>query len=361
MTAQGEGGGTDLSGRLMLGEAGEEILPESPYRDVLCDGRWIGPHGIGRFASEVFRCLPGARILEGGKEFLLTPADPLWIARQIMRYRPRLYFTPGFNPPLKSPCPFIVTVHDLIHLKVPEESGVKKWAYYNVLLKPALIRAKRILTVSDFSRREILEWTGLAPGQVQVVGCGVGAAFTPEGPRWDPGHPYFLHVGNHKPHKNLPLLLSAFSRSKAGQSLRLVLTGTPAPELQETIRKRGLTDRVVFLGNVGEPDLPALYRGARALVFPSKYEGFGLPVLEALACKVPVIASRIPPVEEVAGKTVLLLSPDDEEAWRESLEQAGEDPDFGKERALSGFSRSRLFSWEKVGERVGEIVRSDLT
>ena len=146
MTAQGEGGGTDLSGRLMLGEAGEEILPESPYRDVLCDGRWIGPHGIGRFASEVFRCLPGARILEGGKEFLLTPADPLWIARQIMRYRPRLYFTPGFNPPLKSPCPFIVTVHDLIHLKVPEESGVKKWAYYNALLKPALIRSCRSAT-----------------------------------------------------------------------------------------------------------------------------------------------------------------------------------------------------------------------
>lgn len=345
----------------MHGEAGEDALPESPYRELLCDGRWIGPHGIGRFASEVFRYLPGAQILEGGKEFLLTPADPLWIVRQIMRYRPRLYFTPGFNPPLKSPCAFLVTVHDLIHLKVPEENGFKKLVYYNALLKPALIRAERVLTVSDFSRREILEWTGLAPSQVQVVGCGVGAAFMPEGPRWDPGYPYFLHVGNHKPHKNLRLLLSAFSRSKSGQSLRLVLTGTPAPELQETIRKLGLTDRVIFLGNVDELDLPALYRGARSIVFPSRYEGFGLPVLEALACKVPVIASRIPPVEDLAGETALLLSPDDEEAWRESLEQAGDDPDFGKERILAGFSRSRLFSWEKVGERVGDIVRSALT
>lgn len=345
----------------MIGEAGEDLLSESPYRDVLCDGRWIGPHGIGRFASEVFPYLPGARILEGGKEFLLTPADPLWIAGQIMRYRPRLYFTPGFNLPLKSRCPFIVTVHDLIHLKVPEESGFGKRIYYNALLKPALVRAERVLTVSDFSRQEILAWTGLAPNRVQVVGCGVGAAFTPEGSRWDPGYPYFLYVGNHKPHKNLRLLLSAFSRSKAGQFLRLALTGTPAPELQETVRKLGLTDRTVFLGKVDEPDLPALYRGARAFVFPSKYEGFGLPVLEAMACKVPVIASRIPTVEDIAGETALLLSPDDEDAWRESLDQAGEDLGFGEERAMAGFSRSRLFSWEKVGEKVRNIVRSVLT
>lgn len=326
--------------------------------DILCDGRWRGPHGIGRFATEVLPGLPGARILEHGRSLLLSPIDPFWIEWQIARYRPRLYFTPGFNPPVKSRCPFVLTVHDLIHIKIPEERGFLKQVYYSALLKPALKMAERVLTVSEFSRREILDWSGLEPERVHVVGCGVGSAFVPEGPRWNPGYPYFLYVGNHKPHKNLKLLLTAFSRTNPGSGTRLVLTGQPDPFLRKVVSECRIEERIIFLGRVDERDLPALYRGARAVVFPSRYEGFGLPVLEAMACKVPVIAARIPAVEEVAGEGVHFLPVDDTEAWTVTLDQAADDPDFGAARIQEAFCRSASFSWDVVRKRVGEVLRS---
>ena len=310
---------------------------EADFSAVLCDGCWKGTHGIGRFSSEVLSGIPGARVFDRGKSLLLSPADPFWIEWQIARNRPRVYFTPGFNPPLKTRCPFVVTVHDLIHLKIPEERSLVKQVYYEAILKPALTRAERVLTVSEFSRRTILEWSGLEPERVVVLGCGVGSSFSPKGSRWDPGYPYCLYVGNHKGHKNVEFLLTAFSRTNANSSFRLVLTGHPAPTLQKFVHQHRIEDRTVFLGQVGESDLPALYRGAKALVFPSRYDGFGLPVLEAMACKVPVIAARIPPYRRDCGDSVHFLSLEDLEAWTATLDQMVEDGLFGKERVQAAF------------------------
>jgi len=335
-------------------------FPKQEFSGVLCDGRWIGPHGIGRFASEVLSRLPGADILESGKTHFLTPFDPLWSSIQIAKRRPRVYFTPGFNPPAVSVCPFVMTIHDLIHLKISGEGGGFKRLYYEKFLKPALLRAFRVLTVSEFSRNELLEWSGLSPDRVIVTGNGVGPEFAPEGPRWDPGYPYFLYVGNHKPHKNLDMLLTAFSQARLPTPFRLVMTGTPDPVMIGRLGRLNHGNKVVFQGLIGEKNLPSVYRGAKALLFPSFYEGFGLPVLEAMSCGVPVIASRIPAVEEVAGDAAFLVHPEQIEDWKRGMEKVAEDREFQKTLGTRGRERAGLFSWEKTAEKVRQVIRSAL-
>lgn len=332
--------------------------PKQEFSGVLCDGRWVGSHGIGRFSSEVLSRLPGADILESGNAHFLTPFDPLWSSVQIAKRRPRVYFTPGFNPPAVSSCPFVMTIHDLIHLKIPGEGGRFKRLYYEKFLKPALFRAFRVLTVSEFSRNELLKWSGLSPNRVILTGNGVDPEFSPEGARFDPGYPYFLYVGNHKPHKNLDMLLTAFSQARLPKPFRLVMTGTPDPALLGKLERLNLGNKVVFQGLIAEKELAFVYRGAKALLFPSLYEGFGLPVLEAMACGVAVLASRIPAVEEVAGDAALLVHPEEIEAWKRGMEKISEDRGFQETLGVRGRERAGLFSWEKTAEKVRQVLLS---
>ncbi len=327
-----------------------------PFSRLLCDGRWIGPHGIGRFATEVLSRLPGARIVQGKKSFL-TPLDPLRIDHLILRERPLAYFTPGFNPPFFSKIPLVMTIHDLIHLRYPGERGILKGLYYKTVVKPALRKSFRILTVSNFSKEEILSWVNIPEEKVVVVGNGVSEIYSPAGTAFQPGFPYFLYVGNRKPHKNLPLLFEALSRSRLPDSFRLLLTGQPDLETEKEMEKKKVKEKVVYGGIVAESDLPSLYRGATALLFPSRLEGFGFPVLEAMACGVPVLASRIPAVEEVAENSVEWLSPDDPDSWARAMEKLS----FGRyapleEKRRQAIERSRLFSWENVGDRVRAVL-----
>ena len=347
------------------GESGRLSGERDDFSGILADGRWVGDHGIGRFATEVLARLPGVRLIEGGESLFLSPLDPLWISKKIRKERPRAYFTPGFNPPLFSPVPFVLTLHDLIHLKVPEEGSLLKRLYYERIVKPALFKAFRVLTVSECSKQEILAWSGLSGERVVVAGNGVGPAFTPTGPRHAPGYPYFLYVGNRKPHKNLPLLFSAFSRANLPRGFRLLLSGDPDADTGNLLKRMGIEERVVFLGAIPEGDLPSVYRGADALLFPSRIEGFGLPILEALACGTRVLASRIPAVVEGAGEAATLLSPEDPVAWSHSMERIaemlgngkGEEPGENHSLREAGLARARLYSWDRVGERVGAVLR----
>lgn len=352
----------DAQGRsLRMVIHGNGAKMEADLAGVLCDGRWRGTHGIGRFATEVLSRLPGARILEGGEEVFLSPLDPLWIDFCISREKPRVYFTPGFNPPFFSKVPLVLTIHDLIHLKDPREGGRMKVIYYERIIKPALKRAFRVLTVSEFSKGEILAWVQIPEERVVVVGNGVSSAFSPEGQAYLPGFPYFLYVGNRKPHKNVSLLFQAFSRARLPEEFRLLLVGNPDPGTIRDIRQWGIEKRVVFAGSVKEEELPSVYRGASALLFPSRLEGFGLPVLEAMACGCLVLSSRIPSVEEVGGGTVVYLSPDDPDSWTDGLEMIsrGGPPEMEARKKMAS-ERARLFSWEKVGGRLRRVLQAVL-
>ena len=282
-----------------MSEAGE-----SP--DILLDARWLDEDGsrnvlgLAGVAQEIVRRLPPLQRLEGGLR-LLHPAEAVWLTGVLAKRRPRLFYSPGFNVPPTVSVPFVLTVFDLIHLRVSDMSGSRRRMYYRLLVRPAIRRARAVLTGSEYSRAEIVEWGGVDPDRVVVINAAAASSFTPAGDIYQPGFPYLLYVGNQKPHKNLVRLVRAFARVQGRGALHLVLTGTPNPELLALALRCGVHHRLVFLGQVPDNELPAIYRGAIALVFPSLYEGFGLPPLEAMACGTPVVSSTATSLAEVVG------------------------------------------------------------
>lgn len=298
------------------------------------DPRWSGPHGIGRFSDEVVSRLEDARPLRPGVA-RLSVLDPLATTLAAARLREGAYFTPGFNPPLRAPVPFVFCVHDLIHLRFAAESTPARRLYYRLVVRPAAQRAARIVTVSEHARGEVLEWAGLPEERVAVAGNGVAAAFAAEGPRHAPGYPYFLYVGRRAAHKNVERLRAAHAAARCGREIRLLLA-------------EGLSDA----------QLAAHYRGAVALAFPSLYEGFGLPIVEAMACGTPVLTSSATAMPETAGEgNALLVDPRRVESIADGLDRLAEDAALRERLRERGLERAKAFSWTAVAAKVGGVLR----
>lgn len=333
------------------------MLNEPPL-NVLFDGRWTGQHGIGRYASEITSCLRRSEVaLEELDTFpLLHPLEPLWLSWKVARHGPDVYFSPGFNPPLWSAVPFVFMIHDLIHLRFARDYGWRQRAYYQAVVRPALKRVATVLTVSEFSKREILNWASIPESKVRVVSPGVGRKFSAEAEPLSLPYAYFLYVGNRKSHKNVPNLLKAFAQASLGPEVRLVLSGQADKVTADLMRSLGLDKRVVFFGPVAEGELPRLYRGAVALVLPSLLEGFGLPPLEAMACGTPVIASSTSSIPEVVGDAGILLDPYDTDAWADAMRRMISDEKLRAGMSARGLERARLFSWEKTAESVLQVL-----
>lgn len=327
---------------------------------LMADQRWIGDHGIGRFAREVIARLGDTAPVATDRP-PLHPLDP-WLLRGVLkREQPDLYFTPGFNAPRprKGEPPIAITVHDLIHLDVPEESSAFKRWYYRHVVGPAVQRAHVVFTVSAFSKNRIVEHFGTDAHKVRVIGNGVSDAFTPDGEtahHSDHAHHrhgrYLLYVGNHKPHKNVPALIGAFARAKLDKELGLVMTGRPDETLVAQIKEAGIDGRVRFVEGLTDAELAGWYRGALALVCPSRYEGFGMPVLEAMACGTPVICSGAEALVEVAAAAALHTDPDGIADFAEALERIVEDEALRSDLTAMGFERAKRFTWDGVAEQV---------
>jgi len=319
------------------------------------DSRWEGQHGIGRFALEIGRRLSGfTRIpLSGSPSGAL---DCMRLTRYLRSHKPQLYLSPGYNVPLGAPCPFVVTVHDLNHLAVDENSGFLKRLYYANVLKPALHRARAVLTVSNFSRESICRWAGLSDSRVWNVGNGVSHVFVPAMSAPAAAlRRYFLYVGNHKPHKNFMRLLQAFARSGL-EDHSLVSTGTSTPVLREQITSLNLDGRVTFTGQISDEDLALLYQGATALVLVSLYEGFGLPLVEAMSCGTPVITSNVASMPEVAGDAGLQVNPYDVDAISDALIRLSTDLHLRQALRSRGLERARLYSWDATAASVDKAL-----
>lgn len=320
---------------------------------IYFDERWIGPHGIGRFATEVSsRCKFERLGLEGNPLDLIDP----WRLRQaLLSLRPKHFFSPGFNPPLGRPCSFSLTVHDLIHLEVQAERSVAKSLYYDLVVKPALKNAAVVFTVSEYSRGRIIDWSGISPNKIVCVGNGVESVFSPEGERWENSRPYLLYAGNQKPHKNVEGLVEAFAASNLKDDFDVLLTGTLSDSVARAIAAHGLEDRVQSLGLVAEADLPALYRSAYAVVMPSRYEGFGLPLVEAMASGTPVLCSNRTSLPEVGGEAVAYFEPDDLDSFVLGLNGLLA-RDVCNRLSSAGLERSKQFSWDQVAAKVSGAI-----
>lgn len=326
---------------------------------ILYDARWIGNHGIGRFAAELQKHLPGMEAFQARRR-PWHPLDPLLLGYELMRRRPRLFFSPGYNSPLGWPGTFVFSLHDLNHLRVPENSNAAKRAYYRLIIKPACHRAAFVLTVSEYSKQEICAWAKIAEERIVNVGNGVGPPFVASGTRYDPGYPYLLYVGSHKVHKNLPRLFEAYATSGVHNNVRLILTGQPDAEILQKLQNLGLTDHVTFVGFPNNEDLSAYYRGALGVVFPSLYEGFGLPAVESMACGTPVLTSNVCSLPEIVGDAGLLIDPTDTEAIADGIRRLVEDSTLIADLRQRGLERARQFTWDKTAAKAFATLRSAL-
>lgn len=286
---------------------------------------------------------------------------------------------PYWAPPLHSAVPVVVTVHDIIPLMLPGYRGGPLQRLYTVLVSAALRRASRVLTDSEASRQDILERMGLVPDRVHTVPLGVDARYRPESSPDDEltragyGVPdrYALYLGGFDVRKNLATVLAAYHRAQSalGDSCPLVIAGrlperdTPfTPDPRRLMREEGVDERFVrFCGFVEEADKPALYRGAIAFIFPSLYEGFGLPPLEALACGTPVVGSDVASLPEVVGDAGVLLPPDDVEGMAEALIRLVSDDAFRKEMSLRALDRAARFCWGRTARATLRIYRDALS
>lgn len=322
---------------------------------IFFDSRWIGPHGIGRFAQELQQGIEGIVPLRiaGPK---LSAYDPLACTLALARLREGCFLSPGFNPPLRSPIPFAFTIHDLVHLHVPAESSPLRRAYYAGVVRPATRRAWRILTVSEYSRGDIAEWSGIDPARIHVVGNGVSSVFRP-GPGRAARDRIFLHVGRRAGHKNIRGLLQAFAASGLAGDFHMMFTGTADAPTVRHARDAGVLDHVRFSGPVDDHALLELYHRSMALVFPSVHEGFGLPVVEAMATGTPVVTSTTTSMPEIAGGgNALLADPAEPEQIADAMRQLAGDAALWSALATRGLARAREFTWERVCERVSRAL-----
>ncbi len=292
-------------------------------------------------------------------------AEQVRLMRAVARLRLDLIHHPHYAAPLLGRTPMVATIHDLIHQLFPEFCPSRlAWRASWTLARRTAARARLLLTVSESTRRDIIVHLRVPPGKVRLTynclppGWGEGG----DGPLPPPlreldGAPYFLYVGNHKRHKNLRLLLESFSgvRSRDARA-RLVLTGE-RPGLEADLARLGLKEEVIFLGEVPNPALPAVYRGARALVFPSRYEGFGYPPLEAMGCGTPPIVSDAASLPEVVGEGGVIVPEGAAEPLRDAMLRLLSDDGLRDALGQKGRERARAFSWEKLARGTLEAYR----
>lgn len=324
---------------------------------IYADQRWIGDHGIGRFARHVLAGLDYRPVLLSSQP---AAAFDTWkLTRALGKLTPNdMFFSPGYNSPLFCPSPFVFTVHDLNHIYAPPNSSALKRLYYATVLKRACHRAAIIFTVSEFTRGQIIEWSGVTAEKVFNVCCGVDTTYHPGGEVYGLPFPYLLCVSNRKRHKNEFRTVEAFGQARLASEIRLVFTGNPSSELTEYIARRNLTARVHFLGLVPEVKLPSLYRGAEALVFVSLYEGFGLPLLEAMASGTAAITSNVSALPEIAGDAALLVNPNEVEDIAEAMGVIVNNTALRQRLREKGLTQSAKFSWATTTAKVKELLIS---
>jgi alpha-1,3-rhamnosyl/mannosyltransferase len=261
-----------------------------------------------------------------------------------------------FRAPLRSSVPVIATVHDLAVVRHPELFTTWTRTYARTLLLPVLRAARRVLAVSERTKRDVVELARVPPERVDVAyNAADTAVFTPEGAAADGD--YVLAVGTLEPRKNLERLIAAWGRLPPAlqDSHTLALVG-PRGWDDAPILSAARAAGAQLLGGVTDDELRALYAGAAAFVYPSLYEGFGLPVLEAMAAGAPVITSNVSSLPEVAGDAALLVDPRDEAAIAEAIERVVTDPTLADDLRARGRPRAAAFSWARTARETLAVL-----
>jgi alpha-1,3-rhamnosyl/mannosyltransferase len=304
--------------------------------------------------------------LDGDQKGLRVAAEATWLALAARRHRIDLvHHAGGTMPPVRT-APGIVTIHDLQPLLLPANFSLVKRGYLRWRLGPSARQARLVVTLTEFTRQSIAARLHVPAARVELVPPGYTPAIAEE-PEGDPASayglpgPFFVYPAITYPHKNHRMLVRAFARlAEHHPDVRLVLTGgeaTGEQALAEEIDRCGVSGSVRRLGRIPRGDLDWLLAHAVALVFPSRFEGFGLPVLEAMGQGCPVIAARATALPEVVGDAGILVDPDDEVGWSAAMGELLADGHRRTAMVAAGRARTAAFRWDAAAEHLAAVYR----
>ena len=278
------------------------------------------------------------------------------LARESRPLNESLFWNPGFIPPAVRRKKSVVTVHDLTHLHFYSKFHR---SYYDAVLRPLYRKCDRIVCVSQFTKSEFCEWSGISEERVDVIHNGVSEIFfSASRPRIDHKFVYVLYPGNYRNYKNISRLLDAYAMSRLPSAgIHLALTGNGNLELKSKIEALGLKSTVRFLGFLNQRDLVSAYRSASAVAFISLYEGFGLPLVEAMATETPVLAASSSCLPEIGGAAALYIDPLSIDDISSGLERIIFDQSVRSELVEAGRHRARQFSWDSSATALKDVFR----
>jgi glycosyltransferase involved in cell wall biosynthesis len=292
------------------------------------------------------------------------PARILWeqivLPVEALRYRLDVLLNPGFTTPVLAPCACVTVFHDLQHKRHPEYFRALDLLFWRLLLWASARRSQRLIAVSESTRADLVLFYGLPAERISVVHHGVEPEFFAlDRSRTEP---YVLCVSTLHPHKNLDRLLRAYSRGR--RDWRLIITGMRgfvATKIEALIAELNLKESVMLTGWIPREELLQLYAKAHAFIYPSTFEGFGMPVLEAMAAGIPVACSDIPPLREVAGEAALFFDPLREGAIAAALDRIVVDEQLRARLTQAGPERARGFTWDRAArETLAALVNRPL-
>ena len=349
---------------------------------ILLDARLYNDyqHGIGRYTYELCKGLANNPDLNlsilvnkasslindsnlADVKKIITPIKPFGLANQlklselVSQIQPDIFHVPHFAAPVNQPCKTVITIHDLIHVRFAKDYSIFHSIYYKYFVKKAMVNASHIVTISEFSKNDLIKWfreqACLFPtNKISVIYNGIDTQhFSPcPGPYPLISIPYLLYVGNYKPHKNIKTLIKAFAILCQDKEFnyKLVLGGQIPKYVKELIFYYGLLSKVYITGIIDEKSLPIIYSNATLFIFPSLYEGFGFPPLEALACACPVITSKLASLPEILQSSAYYADPCTAEQLAKTIDKLLRNKDLQDDLRQKGLSHVKNYSWDKT-------------
>jgi len=312
-------------------------------------------------------------LVKENKNFSLYKISSKWkglkeqveIPSALLRIKPDVFHATSFVIPYFLPCKTVISILDLIHQRFPENYSLFHRLYFNYFISNIVRRAKKIITISEFSKQDILRKYKLIGNKVKVTYLANSSDFyfikDKKGLQLHNGlrEPFILSIGSEKPHKNIINTIKAFKLLKEKYSIKhkLVVVGKLNEEVKSAIISYGFQSDIILKRNISSNELNILYNLSDVFVFPTKYEGFGLPILEAMAAGTPVVTSNISSVPEVAGNAGLLVDPENVEEIAEGIYRIIQDPLLREIMIRKGFDRVKNFSWQKCAAQTLEVYK----
>lgn len=354
-----------------LGESCARLSPSDDFvflgETDRTDGKGM-PRDVARISGNNVTWEPNSSANYGLRELVS-------VSWQVRNLGGDVFHAPHYVYPLMLPCPGVVTIHDCIHLRFPQQfPKLGSNSYARMMIRRAVARSDRVLTVSEATRADLVDLVDADPSKIEVIRHGCDPYFLEAvddlelsnvAEKYSLDRPFLLSVTNIKPHKNLKRLLESFGQLRRDyDDLDLVIAGgdfSQHPELQAACKSYGIEDRVKPLGFRPKKELRALYSLARIFVFPSLYEGSGLPPLEAMACGTPVVASDNSAIPEIVGRNGLLVNPYRVDAITDAIRSLLEDSSLRDALGAQGKLRAKEFDWDKSARRVLDVYREVAT